>query len=27
MDDKLGVKDADVELSSIPDINDHLGRI
>jgi len=27
MDDKLGVKDADVELASIPDINDHLGRI
>jgi len=27
MDDKLGVGDADVELASIPDINDHLGRI
>jgi len=25
MDDKLGVKDADVELASIPDINNHLG--
>jgi len=27
MDDKLGVGDADVELASIPDINDHLGQI
>jgi len=25
MDDKLGVKDADVELASISDINSHLG--